>query len=130
MSVQSERDVSFSSPNKLGHSVHFRMQDVGCQADDHEKLPHLHRGSVDPEQITLTPFSNLRNGSQLKMSWHRWTGGTTRGAQKTSNADPAVSLTLNLLDFTFFFLSPFPLLVDTHGYLYNRFRFATFHHHF
>jgi len=91
MSVQSERDVSFSSPNKMGHSVHFRMQDVGCQADDYEKLPHLQRGSVDPEQITLTPFSNLRNGSQLKMSWHRWTGGTTRGAQKTSNADPAVS---------------------------------------
>lgn len=70
-----------------GHSVHFGTREMGCQADDQDNGSPV-------KMPTITPFSNLRNGSNLKMQWRRWTGGKTRGISKSSNEDPAVSSVL------------------------------------
>ena len=91
MSVQSDSMLDSSSPGCRGRGVRFRTRDMACQVDEegcslHSSLPSLGRG---PQKPTLTPFSNLRNGSGLKMQWRRWTGGETRQPQKSSNEDPA-----------------------------------------
>lgn len=91
MSVQSEIGIDSRSPGGRGRSVHFRTRDIACQI---EEGPSSHSKSLsnlgqEPKEPTLTPFSNLRNGSKLKMQWRRWTGGETRQPHKSSNEDPA-----------------------------------------
>jgi len=85
MSVQMGGDDARHHPDAQTRSVHFQTRDMGSQADD-ATASSLHKSVKMP---TLTPFSNLRNGSGLKMQWRRWTGGETRGPSKSSNQDPA-----------------------------------------
>ena len=98
LSVQScEADRESLAPRErrespeVRRSVHWRTRDMGVQADEVDNsacaLPGISRRQGGPP-ITLTPFSNLRNGSGLKMQWQRWTGGNTRNPHKSANEDP------------------------------------------
>ena len=88
MSVLSDVRSESGSPFRHGRSVHFKTRDIACQAEEasevSQSLPIL-----GPQKIpTLTPFSNLRNGSNLKMQCI-WRVERTRQPQKSSNEDPA-----------------------------------------
>ena len=87
------------------HSVTFKTRDMACQVDD-DVQSALYPGRSPAMLPTLSPFSNLRNGSGLKMQWRRWTGGETRGPSKSSNDDPAVSCAVPFLVHTLAFGNP------------------------
>ena len=121
MSVLSDRDFSSHSPDKRERGtnarVHFRTRDMACQVDSDadSPLPPLQHRPRESPTITLTPFSNLRNGSNIKMSWRRWTGGETRGVAKSSNDDPAVRVSFHRLHFWGCMVEGWSLSARTHN---------------